>query len=121
MTYTGGGLTPIRDLGTKRRGGQILKCGTACPREALRTVITTNEAKAAENTTALGCRIAMSAAIRNVLSPNSEIIIMVKENRKACNGVETRPVEDLVSDPSKSNIECNGERRPSESESACNK
>jgi hypothetical protein len=42
---------------------------------------------------------------------------MVKEKRKECKGVETRPLEELVSDPSKSNIESNGERRPSESES----
>jgi hypothetical protein len=76
-----------------------------------------NEANAAEKTTPRGCRIAMSAAIKNVLSPNSEIMIIVNENKKECNGADVNPDEELVSDPSKSKIECNGENRPSESES----
>jgi hypothetical protein len=85
---------------------------------ALKTVIMSNEAKAAENTTPLGCRIAINAAIRNVLSPNSEIMIIVKENRNAWRGREDIPEIELVSDPSKSNIECSGDKSSSESESS---
>jgi len=76
-----------------------------------------NEANAAENTTPRGCRIAINAAIRNVLSPNSEIIIIINENTKACTGDDPNPVELSVSDPSKSNIERSGDNSPSESES----
>ena len=77
-----------------------------------------NEANAAEKTTPLGCRIAINAAIKNVLSPNSEIIIIKNDRTKACAGVEARPLGPSVSDPSKSNIECRGDNSPSESESS---
>jgi hypothetical protein len=42
--------------------------------------------KAAEKTRRRGCRMAMSAATRNVLSPISEKMIMVKERMKEWNG-----------------------------------
>lgn len=42
--------------------------------------------KAAEKTTSRGCFMAMSAAIRNVLSPISEKMIMVSERTKECRG-----------------------------------
>ena len=96
----------------------LLRWGTAWPSAALRTVMMRREAKAAEKTTPLGCLIAINAAIKNVLSPNSEMIIMAKEKKKAWTGEETRPDGDVVSDPSKSNIECNGDSNPSESESS---
>jgi hypothetical protein len=38
--------------------------------------------KAAENTTKRGCLIAIRAATRNVLSPISETMIMVKEKTR---------------------------------------
>jgi hypothetical protein len=41
------------------------------------------EANAAAKTTPLGCLIAINAAIKNVLSPNSEIIIIAKEKKNA--------------------------------------
>jgi len=78
----------------------------------------TNEANAAENTTPRGYRIAIKAAIRNVLSPNSEIIIMINENTKPCIRDDPNPVGPSASDPSKSNMECNGDNSPSESESS---
>ena len=43
-------------------------------------------AKAAEKTIRRGCFIAISAAIRNVLSPISEKIIIVRERTKECSG-----------------------------------
>jgi hypothetical protein len=54
--------------------------GTACPRKAERTVITIRAEKAAEKTSSRGCRIAINAATRNVLSPISENIIIVKDS-----------------------------------------
>ena len=42
--------------------------------------------KAAEKTTNLGCFIAIRAAMRNVLSPISEKMIIVRERTKECNG-----------------------------------
>jgi hypothetical protein len=44
-------------------------------------------------------------------------MIMAREKKNECTGVETRPFGEFVSEPSKSKIECNGERTPSESES----
>jgi hypothetical protein len=41
------------------------------------------EANAAVKTTPLGCLIAINAAIKNVLSPNSEIIIIANEKKNA--------------------------------------
>jgi len=61
--------------------------------------------------------MAIKAAIRNVLSPNSEIMIIAKEKMKEWRGFETSPEGVLVSDPSKSNMECSGENNPSSSES----
>ena len=43
-------------------------------------------AKAAEKTTRRGCFMAIRAAMRNVLSPISEKIIIDKERRKECRG-----------------------------------
>lgn len=77
----------------------------------------TNEANAAEKTTLRGCRIAMSAAIKNVLSPNSDIMIIVNENKKECSGADVNPDGESASEPSKSKIERSGESKPSESES----
>ena len=42
--------------------------------------------KAAEKTTSRGCFIAISAAMRNVLSPISENMIIVRESTKECKG-----------------------------------
>lgn len=42
--------------------------------------------KAAEKTSSRGCFIAINAAIRKVLSPTSEKMIMVKERRNECRG-----------------------------------
>jgi len=47
--------------------------------------------KAAEKTSNRGCRIAISAATRNVLSPISEKIIMVKESMNEWKGCMTPP------------------------------
>ena len=76
------------------------------------------DANAAAKTTPLGWDIAIKAAIRNVLSPNSEMMIIANEKTNECKGFEASPEENVVSDPSKSNIECNGDNSPpSESES----
>lgn len=64
-----------------------------------------NEANAAEKTMPRGCRMAINAAIKNVLSPSSEIIIIKNDKTNACAGVEASPLGPSVSDPSKSNIE----------------
>jgi len=77
------------------------------------------EAKAAEKTTPRGCDIAIKAAIRNVLSPSSEMMIIAKENTNECKGLDTRPDGVSVSDPSKSNIECNGDNNPSSESESC--
>ena len=42
--------------------------------------------KAAEKTISRGCFIAIRAAIKNVLSPISEKMIIVRERTKECNG-----------------------------------
>jgi hypothetical protein len=42
---------------------------------------------------------------------------MAREKTNECTGFEARPFGEFVSEPSKSKIECNGERTPSESES----
>lgn len=62
------------------------KVGTAWPKTADKTVMTSKAEKAAEKTTRRGCRIAIRAATRNVLSPISEKIIMVNDRISECNG-----------------------------------
>ena len=59
-----------------------IKVGTAWPRTAERIVIAIRAVKAAEKTRRRGCFMAINAAIRKVLSPISENIIIVKERRK---------------------------------------
>jgi hypothetical protein len=49
------------------------------PIAALNTLITNKLAKAPPNTVSRGCRVAMIAAIKNVLSPISETRIKVKD------------------------------------------
>lgn len=63
-----------------------MSVGTAWPSTAERIVIAIRAVKAAENTTSRGCFIAMRAAIRKVLSPISENMIIVRERTKECNG-----------------------------------
>jgi hypothetical protein len=53
---------------------------------AERTVMTIRAEKAAEKTRRRGCRIAMRAATRKVLSPISEKMIIVKDRIKEWNG-----------------------------------
>jgi hypothetical protein len=65
--------------------------GTVWPRRAERTVMTMSAEKAAEKTSSRGCRMAIKAATRNVLSPISEKMIMVKESRNEWNGCITPP------------------------------
>ncbi|KAH3669348.1 hypothetical protein OGAPHI_001469 [Ogataea philodendri] len=60
-----------------------IRAGNAWPTTPESTVISTRAANAAENTTALGCFIAMSAATRNVLSPISLTTIMDVDIRNA--------------------------------------
>ena len=67
----------------KRAG---ISVGTAWPRTADKIVITIRAGNAAENTNSGGYFIAMSAAMRKVLSPISENTIMVRERRKECRG-----------------------------------
>jgi hypothetical protein len=56
-------------------------------------------AKAAEKTRRRGCFMAMSAAIKNVLSPISENRIMVKERTKECRGwIRPADSSDIVVD-----------------------
>lgn len=55
--------------------------GTAWPSKVERMVIAIKAVNAAENTRRRGCFIAIRAAIRKVLSPISENIIMVRERR----------------------------------------
>lgn len=59
-----------------------INVGTAWPRTAERMVITINAENAAEKTTMRGCFIAINAAIKKVLSPISENMIMVKDKTK---------------------------------------
>lgn len=63
-----------------------IRVGTAWPRSAERTVMVIRALKAAEKTIHLSWRIAISAAIRKVLSPISENIIMVKARKRECSG-----------------------------------
>ena len=49
-------------------------------------VMAMSAVKAAENTTKRGCFIAINAAMRKVLSPISEKMIIVRERTKECNG-----------------------------------
>lgn len=49
-----------------------------------RIVIRPSANMAPANTVSLGCRIAMIAAMKNVLSPSSETMITDSEARKAC-------------------------------------
>ena len=49
------------------------------PMAALKTLMTSKLANAPENTVNRGCRVAMMAAMRNVLSPISETRIKVKD------------------------------------------
>jgi hypothetical protein len=65
--------------------------GTEWPRRAERTVMTMSAEKAAENTSSRGCRMAIRAATRNVLSPISEKMIMVNESINEWNGCMTPP------------------------------
>ena len=59
-----------------------MSVGTAWPRIAERMVMQMRADNAAVKTTRRGCFIAMRAAIRKVLSPISEKIIIVRERRK---------------------------------------
>lgn len=63
-----------------------IRVGTAWPRTAERIVMAMRAVKAAEKTSRRGCFMAISAAIRKVLSPISENTIIVKERRKECRG-----------------------------------
>ena len=63
-----------------------INVGTACPSTALRMVMARRAVRAAEKTTNRGCFIAIKAAIRNVLSPISENMIIVRESTKECSG-----------------------------------
>ena len=60
--------------------------GTAWPRTADRIVMAIRAEKAAEKTRRRGCFIAIRAAIRKVLSPISEKIIMVRDRMKEWRG-----------------------------------
>lgn len=62
------------------------KAGTAWPSTADRTVMTMSAEKAAEKTSSRGCRIAIRAATKKVLSPISENMIMVNERMKEWKG-----------------------------------
>ena len=63
-----------------------MRVGTAWPSTADRIVIAISAVNAAENTTKRGCFIAINAAMRKVLSPISEKMIIVRERTKECNG-----------------------------------
>lgn len=67
----------------KRFGTRV---GTAWPRMAERIVMAMRAVKAAEKTTKRGCFMAMRAAIRKVLSPISENIIIERERRNEWRG-----------------------------------
>lgn len=69
-----------------------MRVGTAWPRTAERMVMAMRAVKAAENTRKRGCFMAIRAAIKNVLSPISENIIMVKERAKEWSGCIRDPV-----------------------------
>ena len=60
--------------------------GTAWPRTAERMVIAMRAEKAAEKTRRRGCFIAIKAAMRKVLSPISENMIIVRESTKEWSG-----------------------------------
>lgn len=68
-----------------------INVGTAWPRTAERIVMAIRAVKAAENTRRRGCFMAMRAAIRKVLSPISENMIIVKERRKEWRGCIKEP------------------------------
>ena len=63
-----------------------MRVGTAWPSTADRIVMAMSAVKAAEKTTRRGCFIAIKAAMRKVLSPISEKMIIVRERTKECNG-----------------------------------
>lgn len=63
-----------------------MRVGTAWPRMAERMVMHMRAENAAVKTTRRGCFMAIRAAIRKVLSPISEKIIIVKESKKECSG-----------------------------------
>lgn len=63
-----------------------MSVGTVWPRTAESIVMAMSALNAAENTTSLGCFMAMSAAMRNVLSPISEKMIIVRERTKEWSG-----------------------------------
>lgn len=63
-----------------------MRVGTACPSTAERIVIAISAVKAAEKTTKRGFFIAIKAAMRKVLSPISEKMIIARESTKECNG-----------------------------------
>lgn len=63
-----------------------MSVGTACPRTAERIVIVNSAESAAEKTSNLACFMAISAAMRNVLSPISENRIIVSDRTKEWNG-----------------------------------
>lgn len=68
-----------------------ISVGTAWPRTAERIVMAIRAVKAAEKTRKRGCFMAMRAAIRKVLSPISENMIIVKERRKEWRGCIREP------------------------------
>ncbi len=63
-----------------------ISVGTAWPKTAERMVMAMRALKAAVKTNIRGCFMAMRAAIRKVLSPISENIIIVKESRNEWRG-----------------------------------
>lgn len=80
------------------------KLGTTWPKKADKTDITKRDEKAPANTTSRECFIAMMAAIKNVLSPISDTMIIKNESIKPCCGVVCDDVEgDMMSgEPSSS-------------------
>lgn len=88
----------------KRSG---MRVGTAWPRTAERTVMTISAENAAEKTTRRGWRMAISAATRNVLSPISEKMIIIKESMKEWKGWMTPPASPSSMSP-ESDIFCCG-------------
>lgn len=71
--------------------------GSSQPIPALNSDIRTSEPNAPKKTIRRGCRIARMAAMRNVLSPISEAMIMKKECRTAWKG-DSVMGEDILDD-----------------------
>jgi hypothetical protein len=61
-----------------------IKLGAAQPKKAEKTVITARAPRAPEKTVTRECRIAKSAATKNVLSPISETTIIAMDLKKPC-------------------------------------